>query len=74
MLFDPLHVVDRVVDVVEEDLPDAGAPFGELVAPIEQPTVVCTDAGESMEDWDGAMPFWQSYRGLKRWADLSAAA
>ena len=32
------------------------------------------DAGESLEDWDGAMPIWQSYRGLKRWADLSAAA
>jgi hypothetical protein len=32
------------------------------------------DAGESVEDWDGAMPLWQSYRGLKRWADLSAAA
>jgi glyoxylase-like metal-dependent hydrolase (beta-lactamase superfamily II) len=32
------------------------------------------DAGERLEDWDGAMPLWQSYRGLKRWADLSAAA
>jgi glyoxylase-like metal-dependent hydrolase (beta-lactamase superfamily II) len=32
------------------------------------------DAGESLEDWDGAMPIWQSYRGLRRWADLSAAA
>jgi glyoxylase-like metal-dependent hydrolase (beta-lactamase superfamily II) len=32
------------------------------------------DAGENLGDWDGAMPFWQSYRGLKRWADLSAAA
>lgn len=32
------------------------------------------DAGESTEDWDNAMPVWQSYRGLKRWADLSAAA
>ncbi len=26
------------------------------------------DAGEPMEDWDDAMPFWQSYRGLQRWA------
>jgi glyoxylase-like metal-dependent hydrolase (beta-lactamase superfamily II) len=32
------------------------------------------DAGEDVEDWDGAMPLWQSYQGLKRWADLSAAA
>lgn len=26
------------------------------------------DAGEHMADWDAAMPFWQSYRGLERWA------
>jgi hypothetical protein len=26
-----------------------------------------------MADWDSAMPIWQSYRGLKRWNDLSAA-
>ena len=32
------------------------------------------DAGEDVADWDGAMPLWQSYQGLKRWADLSAAA
>lgn len=32
------------------------------------------DAGEHLADWDNAMPFWQSYRGLRRWADLSAAA
>jgi glyoxylase-like metal-dependent hydrolase (beta-lactamase superfamily II) len=31
------------------------------------------DAGEQMADWDSAMPIWQSYRGLKRWNDLSAA-
>jgi phosphomannomutase len=30
------------------------------------------DAGEQMADWDSAMPLWQSYRGLKRWSDLSA--
>jgi glyoxylase-like metal-dependent hydrolase (beta-lactamase superfamily II) len=32
------------------------------------------DAGERLEDYDVAMPLWQSYQGLKRWADLSAAA
>ena len=32
------------------------------------------DSGERLEDWDTAMPLWQSYQGLKRWADLSAAA
>ena len=26
------------------------------------------DAGERLDDWDGAMPFWQSYRGIERWA------
>jgi glyoxylase-like metal-dependent hydrolase (beta-lactamase superfamily II) len=32
------------------------------------------DAGEQGDYYDKAMPLWQSYRGLKRWADLSAAA
>jgi hypothetical protein len=32
------------------------------------------DSGERTADYDTAMPLWQSYRGLKRWADLSAAA
>ena len=27
------------------------------------------DAGERLDDWNGAMPFWQSYRGLARWAE-----
>lgn len=30
------------------------------------------DAGEPVGIWDLAMPFWQSYRGLKRWADKQA--
>jgi glyoxylase-like metal-dependent hydrolase (beta-lactamase superfamily II) len=30
------------------------------------------DAGERLDDYDVAMPFWQSYRGLKRWADRQA--
>jgi glyoxylase-like metal-dependent hydrolase (beta-lactamase superfamily II) len=29
------------------------------------------DAGEPLADYDVAMPLWQSYRGLKRWVDLS---
>jgi glyoxylase-like metal-dependent hydrolase (beta-lactamase superfamily II) len=32
------------------------------------------DSGEAAGVYDGAMPFWQSYRGLKRWADKRAAA
>ena len=30
------------------------------------------DAGEPVGIWDLAMPFWQSYQGLKRWADQQA--
>ena len=30
------------------------------------------DAGENVETWNLAMPFWQSYQGLKRWADKQA--
>jgi glyoxylase-like metal-dependent hydrolase (beta-lactamase superfamily II) len=32
------------------------------------------DAGERVADYDVAIPLWQSYQGLKRWADLSSAA
>jgi glyoxylase-like metal-dependent hydrolase (beta-lactamase superfamily II) len=32
------------------------------------------DSGEDLEEWSGAMPFWQSYRGLERWARRHAAA
>ena len=46
MLLDPAHVVDRVVDVVEEDLADAGAPLGKLTAPVDEPAVVGADPGE----------------------------
>ena len=30
------------------------------------------NAGEDLETYDVAMPLWQSYRGLKRWADKQA--
>lgn len=30
------------------------------------------DAGDDVVAWDQAMPFWQSYAGLKRWADKRA--
>ena len=30
------------------------------------------DSGEPVDLWDNAMPFWQSYQGLKRWADKQA--
>jgi glyoxylase-like metal-dependent hydrolase (beta-lactamase superfamily II) len=31
------------------------------------------DAGEDAPGYDTAMPLWQSYRGLRRWADKTAA-
>jgi len=30
------------------------------------------DSGEDVDAWSNAMPFWQSYQGLKRWADKQA--
>jgi len=53
------------------DFVRGGASEDEFVAYVR---AELADAGESLDDWDGAMPIWQSYRGLKRWADLSAAA
>jgi hypothetical protein len=32
------------------------------------------DAGELLETYDAAMPLWQSYRGLARWAGLQQPA
>ena len=53
------------------DFVRGGASEDEFVAYVR---AELADAGENVEDWDGAMPLWQSYRGMKRWADLSAAA
>jgi glyoxylase-like metal-dependent hydrolase (beta-lactamase superfamily II) len=40
---------------------------------VEYVRTALRDAGEPLDDYDVAMPLWQSYRGLKRWADLSTA-
>ena len=32
------------------------------------------DSGDDVPTYDQAMPFWQSYAGLKRWADKRAEA
>jgi glyoxylase-like metal-dependent hydrolase (beta-lactamase superfamily II) len=53
------------------DFVRGGASEDEFVAYVR---AELADAGENVGDWDGAMPLWQSYQGLKRWADLSAAA
>ncbi len=48
VLLDPLDVLDRLVDVVEEYLRDAGALGGCVVAEVLQPTVVRPHARESL--------------------------
>jgi glyoxylase-like metal-dependent hydrolase (beta-lactamase superfamily II) len=53
------------------DFVRGGATEDEFVAYVR---TELADAGERIEDYDTAMPLWQSYRGLKRWADVSAAA
>ena len=42
----PPHVRDGVVDVVEEDLPDAGPPLGAFADEVGQPAVVGPDPGQ----------------------------
>jgi glyoxylase-like metal-dependent hydrolase (beta-lactamase superfamily II) len=36
---------------------------------VEYVRTALRDAGEQLQDWDSAMPFWQSYRGLTRWVE-----
>ncbi len=47
VLLDPAHVGDGLVDVVEEDLADAGAALRVLAAPVREPAVVRPDAGQA---------------------------
>ena len=66
------HLAELSLEMYDwADFVRGGATEEEFVAYVHQEL---TDAGERIDDWDGAMPLWQSYRGLKRWADLSAAA
>jgi hypothetical protein len=51
---DPLDVLQRLVDVVQEDLADAGAALGEAGAPLGHPPVVGADAGEPLAELLGA--------------------
>ena len=53
------------------DFVKGGASEDEFVAYVR---AELRDGGERTEDYDHAIPLWQAYRGLKRWADLSAAA
>ena len=40
---------------------------------IEYALAQLADSGEDVDDYGQAMPFWQSYRGLQRWAEKRAA-
>jgi len=53
------------------DFVRGGASEEEFVAYVQ---TEMRDAGERPEDYAFAIPVWQSYHGLKRWAALSAAA
>jgi glyoxylase-like metal-dependent hydrolase (beta-lactamase superfamily II) len=66
------HLAELSLELYDwADFVRGGASEDEFVAYVR---AELADAGESVEDWDGAMPLWQSFRGLRRWADLSAAA
>ena len=39
---------------------------------VEYALAELTDSGDDVDSYGQAMPFWQSYRGLKRWADKRA--
>jgi glyoxylase-like metal-dependent hydrolase (beta-lactamase superfamily II) len=53
------------------DFVRGGATEAEFVA---YARTALADAGERLEDYDAAMPLWQSYRGLERWAAKYATA
>jgi glyoxylase-like metal-dependent hydrolase (beta-lactamase superfamily II) len=41
---------------------------------VEYAMAELSDSGDDVEEYGHAMPFWQSYAGLKRWADKRACA
>ena len=62
VLLDPPDVGDGLVDVVEEDLADAGAALRVLGAPVGEPAVVRPDAGEAqLEVFGGRRPRQQRH-------------
>ena len=68
---DPMHHLDelrlRLLDWAEAV--EGGSPEDEFIAYAKQELEL---AGDDADDYDTAMPLWQSYRGLKRWADKRA--
>ena len=43
-----MQIFDRVIDIVEEDLTDAGAALGTLGAEVDEPTILGAAAGEAV--------------------------
>ena len=70
---DPVHhLADlrlRLLDWAEAV--EGGSPEDEFIAYARQELEL---AGDDADAYDTAMPFWQSYHGLRRWADKQAAA
>jgi len=70
---DPVHhLADlrlRLLDWAEAV--EGGSPEDEFIAYARQELEL---AGDDADTYDTAMPLWQSYRGLKRWAEKQAAA
>jgi glyoxylase-like metal-dependent hydrolase (beta-lactamase superfamily II) len=66
------HLADlrlRLLDWAEAV--EGGSPEDEFIAYAKQELEI---AGDDVDAYDRAMPLWQSYRGLRRWADKRAAA
>ena len=70
---DPVHHLDelrlRLLDWAEAV--EGGAPEEEFIAYGRQELEI---AGDDPDAYDRAMPLWQSYQGLRRWADKRAEA
>ena len=64
------HLVDLRLELYEwTDTIRGGAELDEFVDYVK---TELSDAGEDTGQYDLAMPLWQSYQGLKRWADRQA--
>ena len=54
----PLHLVDCVIEVIEEHLGEPGATAGPLVAEVDHPAVVCLDSGPAQPVFLGGRGCW----------------
>ena len=61
------HLADLRLELYDwADYVRGGASEEEFIA---YALAALANAGERVDDYDAAMPFWQSYRGLARWAE-----